>query len=97
MGSAFDANLESVHTLRSLAEALDATPGQVALAWLLAQGPDVAPIPGTKRTKYLEENMAAAAIELSAEDIARLDAVTAVGDRSFDPTWINRSTPPLPR
>ena len=55
------------------------------------------PIPGTKRVSYLQENLAAASVELSADDLARLDAVTAVGDRAVDPTWVNRSTPPLPR
>jgi aryl-alcohol dehydrogenase-like predicted oxidoreductase len=67
----------------------------VALAWLLAKGPDVVPIPGTKRISYLEENVAAAGVELTADDLARLDDVSAVGDRWIDPTWINRSTPPL--
>jgi aryl-alcohol dehydrogenase-like predicted oxidoreductase len=96
-GEAFDANLATVDVVRAIAEAHDATPGQVALAWLLAKGPDVVPIPGTKRIPYIEENVGAAAVELSADDIARLDAVTVVGERALDPTWINRSTPPLPR
>jgi aryl-alcohol dehydrogenase-like predicted oxidoreductase len=93
---AFDANLTSVEVVRELAAAHGARPGQVALAWLLAKGPDVVPIPGTKRIAYLEENLGAADVQLTSDDIARLDAVTVVGERTPDPTWINRSTPPLP-
>ena len=92
---AFDANLAAVDAVRGIAEAHGATPGQVALAWLLAQGPDVVPIPGTKRIAYLEENLGAVDVELSADDLTRLDAVTAVGERAVDPTWIYRSTRPL--
>jgi aryl-alcohol dehydrogenase-like predicted oxidoreductase len=95
--SAFDANLTSVDVVRAIAAAHDARPGQVALSWLLAKGPDVVPIPGTKRIAYLEENLGAVDVDLSSEDIARLDAVTVVGERAGDPTWINRSTPPLAR
>jgi aryl-alcohol dehydrogenase-like predicted oxidoreductase len=95
VGDAFDANLTSVEVVRSVARAHRVAPGQVALAWLLAKGPDVVPIPGTKRVAYLEENLAAQELELSGDDIARLDAVTVVGERALDPTWINRSTPPL--
>jgi aryl-alcohol dehydrogenase-like predicted oxidoreductase len=94
-GDAFDANLSSVDVVRAIAAARDATPGQVALAWLLAKGPDVVPIPGTKRIAYLEENLGAASVQLSGDDIDRLDAVTAVGPRAADPSWINRSTPQL--
>jgi aryl-alcohol dehydrogenase-like predicted oxidoreductase len=93
-GDAFDANLTSVEVVRDVAAAHGATPGQVALAWLLARGGDVVPIPGTKRIAYLEENIGAAGVELSDDDIARLDAVEAVGERYLDPNWINRSTPP---
>jgi len=93
---AFDANLTSVDVVRELAAAHGARPGQVALAWLLAKGPDVVPIPGTKRIVYLEENLGAVDVHLTSDDIARLDAVTVVGERTPDPTWINRSTPPLP-
>jgi aryl-alcohol dehydrogenase-like predicted oxidoreductase len=90
---AFDANLGAVDVVRDVALAHGCRPGQVALAWLLAQGPDVVPIPGTKRTAYLEENLAAATVELSPDDLARLDALTVVGERTADPTWIYRSTP----
>jgi aryl-alcohol dehydrogenase-like predicted oxidoreductase len=95
-GDAFDANQASVAVVREIATEVGAMPGQVALAWLLAKGPDVVPIPGTKRITYLEENLGAADVKLSAENVARLDAVTAAGARALDPTWINRSTPPLP-
>jgi aryl-alcohol dehydrogenase-like predicted oxidoreductase len=92
-GEAFDANLTSVDVVRDVAAAHGVTPGQVALAWVLAKGTDVVPIPGTKHVRYLKENVGAAAVELSPDDIARLDAFTVVGDRTQDPEWINRSTP----
>ena len=94
-GDAFDANLSSVDIVRAIAAAHGVAPGQVALAWLLAKGPDVVPIPGTKRIAYLEENAGAAAVELTPDDIARLDAVPVVGERAVDTSWINRTTRPL--
>lgn len=94
---ALDANLQAVDVVRDVATAIGGSPGQVALAWLLARGPDVVPIPGTKRIAYLEENVGAADVELSAADLARLDEVTAVGERWIDPTWIYRTTPPQTR
>jgi aryl-alcohol dehydrogenase-like predicted oxidoreductase len=63
-----------VAVVRQVAARHDATPAQVALAWTLAQGDHVLPIPGTKRLRYLEENVAAAALECSADDLAALDA-----------------------
>ena len=78
-GEAFAANLRLVDAVRELATAKGATPGQLALAWVLAQGDDVVPIPGTKRRAYLEENAAATAVELSADDLARLDAIAPPG------------------
>ena len=90
---ALDANLGIVDVVRDIAGAHDVKPGQVALAWLLAKGSDVVPIPGTKREAYIDENAAAAFVELSADDLARLDAVTVVGDRTPDLSWTNRSTP----
>ena len=69
-----DANLALVETVKAVAARHDATPAQVALAWLLAQGEHVVPIPGTKRRSRLEEN-AAAASSLSAADLAELDAL----------------------
>ena len=69
------------------------TAGQLALAWVLAQGDDVVPIPGTKRRSYLEENAAAAEIELTPEDLARIDEVfprgAASGDRYSDMSTID--------
>ena len=91
---AFDSNLTAVGVVREIAVAHGATAGQVSLAWLLARGPDVVPIPGTKRTAYLEENLGAVDVELPGEDLARLDALTVVGARTADPTWIYRTTPP---
>ena len=60
--------------MRELAAAQNATPAQVAMAWLLHKGSDIVPIPGTKRRSYLEENVGAAALSLSAGEMARLDA-----------------------
>ena len=77
-----DANMVLVERVQAVAKRLDATPAQVALAWLLAQGEHVVPIPGTKRVSRLEENAGAAALTLSAEDLAELDALPApVGAR----------------
>ena len=78
-GAAFEANLRLVDEVRALAAEKGVTAGQLALAWVLAQGEDVVPIPGTKRRSYLEENVGAAAVELSAEDLARLDAIAPPG------------------
>ncbi|MFA6300548.1 MAG: aldo/keto reductase [Nocardioides sp.] len=71
-GQALDANLALVDRVRHIAEAKGCTPGQLALAWVLAQGDDVVPIPGTKRVAYLEENVAAADVTLSEEDLQAL-------------------------
>ena len=61
------------------------TPAQLALAWVLAQGEDLVPIPGTKRRKYLEENAAAVEVELTDEDLARIDAeLPAVAGERYD-------------
>ena len=72
-GEALDANLALVARIRAIADDKGCTPGQLALAWVLAQGEDVAPIPGTKRVKYLEENVAAADVRLSEDDLAALE------------------------
>ena len=90
---AFARNLELVAVVREIATARDATPGQVALAWLLAQGQDVVPIPGTKRVRYLEENVGALGVTLSADDMTRLDDLLPEGDRYPDMTWVERNTP----
>jgi aryl-alcohol dehydrogenase-like predicted oxidoreductase len=92
-GEALDANLALVAKLREIAEAKGATPGQLALAWVLAQGDDVVPIPGTKRVKYLEENVGAAAVTLTDEDLAGLEEAVprgaVVGDRYGDMSTID--------
>jgi aryl-alcohol dehydrogenase-like predicted oxidoreductase len=72
-------NNELLKSLESIASAHKATPAQVALAWLLAQGPDIVPIPGTKRRKYLEQNLAAAALQLSAAELAQLSSAFPTG------------------
>lgn len=77
-----EANLKLVTELRAVADDSGHTPVQLALAWLLAQGPDIAPIPGTKRVKYLEENSAAADIELGADVLARIEAAVPPGAAS---------------
>ncbi len=76
-GANFDANMRAAAAVRELATKKGATPGQIALAWLLHKGPDIVPIPGTKRRRYLEENVAAAAIALDAGEMAALDAALA--------------------
>ncbi len=76
-GTNFDANVRAAEVVREVAAASAATPAQVALAWLLAKGDDVVPIPGTKRRRYLEENVAAASLVLDAAELARLDDALA--------------------
>src|ERR1700754_1766936 len=79
-----DANLSTVDVVRGIAAELEATPGQVALAWLLAKAPDVVPIPGTRRVGYFEENSRAAEVTLTDAHLAVLDRLTVVGDREHD-------------
>lgn len=76
-GENYDANVRAAGTVREIAARRNATPTQVALAWLLHKGEDIVPIPGTKRRSYLEENVGAAALELSAEEMHGLDAALA--------------------
>jgi len=90
----FEQNLSLVDTVKEIASANGCTPGQVALAWLHRQGEDVVPIPGTKRRSYLEENAAAVEVALTDDDVARLDALRPVGDRSADMGFVERDTPP---
>lgn len=78
-GDNFDRNQGIVAAVAAVAAARGATPAQVALAWLLAQGDDVVPIPGTKRRTYLDENLAAAALTLTAAERQCLDAAAPVG------------------
>lgn len=87
-----DTNLGLVARVRAVAERSGATPGQVALAWVLAQGPDVVPIPGTKRRVYLAENLGAAGVVLSDEDLAELSTLRPVGTRYPDMTSVRGDT-----
>lgn len=78
-GGNFDANLALVDHVRELAAAKGCTAGQIAIAWLLHRGQDIVPIPGTKRVKYLEENVGAADVRLSPEELARIDEILPLG------------------
>jgi aryl-alcohol dehydrogenase-like predicted oxidoreductase len=84
-GGNFDRNLALVDAVTAMASDKGVTPGQLALAWVLAQGDDLVPIPGTKRLAYLEENLGALQVQLSPEELARIDAIfpadAAVGAR----------------
>ncbi len=86
-------NQKIVAAIRAIATEKSVTPAQLALAWVLGQGEDVVPIPGTKRRKYLEENIAAVAIELTAEDLDRIGALVpqAVGERYAATSTIGRA------
>ncbi len=75
----FDKNMELVRVVEEIADGHDVKPSQIAIAWVLSRGDDVVPIPGTKRVKYLEENVAAAEIELTEDDLRRLDEAFPVG------------------
>jgi aryl-alcohol dehydrogenase-like predicted oxidoreductase len=93
-------NRRSIAVLQAIADEHAASPGQIALAWLLAKGPDVVPIPGTRRMSYLEENTAAVWLSLTARQISDLDAITAVGDREQTAAfgarnWFDGKSPPL--
>jgi len=78
-GDNFARNLALVDRIKQIAAAKRCTPSQLALAWVLAQGEDIVPIPGTKRRKYLEENLATADVVLTAADLARIDEVAPKG------------------
>jgi aryl-alcohol dehydrogenase-like predicted oxidoreductase len=92
-GDALAANLALVDEVRAVAAEHDATPSQVALAWVLSQGPDVVPIPGTKRRKYLVDNLGAVSVELTEADLARLDGLRPTGDRYPDMTNVQGEAP----
>jgi aryl-alcohol dehydrogenase-like predicted oxidoreductase len=96
-GENFHRNLELVAEVEQLAGDKGVTPGQLALAWVMAQGDDVVPIPGTKRRSYLEENAAACAVELSVADLKRLDAIVprgaVAGTRYPDSSYAYGSSP----
>ncbi len=93
-GENFQRNLELVDRVSEVARDKDCTPGQLALAWVMAQGADVVPIPGTKRRTYLQQNVEAAEIELSADELHAIDEAApvgaAVGDRYADMSSIGR-------
>jgi aryl-alcohol dehydrogenase-like predicted oxidoreductase len=85
-GANFDANVAAAAIVADLAGAKNVTPGQIALAWALHKGDDIVPIPGTKRRSYLEQNVAAAAISLSAAELSQLDrALTQVAGPRYNP------------
>lgn len=93
-GENFAKNLELVAHVKKLAARKGCTPSQLALAWVLAQGNDVVPIPGTKRAKYLEENAGALNVHLSSEELREVNAVfspnAAAGNRYADMSFVNR-------
>jgi aryl-alcohol dehydrogenase-like predicted oxidoreductase len=78
-GENFEKNLQLVDRVKEIADEKGVTPGQLALAWLLHQGEDIVPIPGTKRREYLEENVRAVDIELTEEDLSRIEEAAPVG------------------
>lgn len=75
----FQKNLDLVERIKQMATEKGWQPSQLALGWLLAQGKDVVPIPGTKRRKYLEENVAAASMEVTSADLARINEIAPQG------------------
>lgn len=97
MGENFEKNLELVTKVQELARQKGCTAGQLALAWVMAQGDDIVPIPGTKRRKYLEENLGALTVRLSAKELAEIDAIVPRGSFAgaryapgvYPPTQVN--------
>jgi aryl-alcohol dehydrogenase-like predicted oxidoreductase len=93
-GENFQKNLQLVERVQQIAAEKGCTPGQLALAWLLAQGRDILPIPGTKRLKYLEENVGAMQVHLSDPDLHRIEDAapkgSAAGQRYPDMSTVNR-------
>ncbi len=93
-GENFEKNLGLLERVKDLAAEKGCTPGQLALAWVMAQGEDIVPIPGTKRLKYLEENAAAAQIRLTGDDLRKIDQAAPVGvtagDRYANMSSVNR-------
>lgn len=92
-GENFQKNLDLVKNIEEIAKEKDCKPAQLALAWLMAQGEDIVPIPGTKRTKYLEENVGALNVSLTDSDLERINAVSpqnvAAGQRYPDMSSVN--------
>jgi aryl-alcohol dehydrogenase-like predicted oxidoreductase len=93
-GENLERNLELLARVKEIAAEHDCTPGQLAIAWVMHQGRDVVPIPGTKRRTYLQQNVEASELELSAEDLGRIDEAApvgaAAGDRYPDMSAVNR-------
>jgi aryl-alcohol dehydrogenase-like predicted oxidoreductase len=93
-GENFQKNLDVVEKVKEIADEKGVTAGQLALAWVLAQGDDIVPIPGTRHVAYLKENIAAVDIELTKEDLGRLEEVAPkgsfVGERYADMSTVNR-------
>jgi aryl-alcohol dehydrogenase-like predicted oxidoreductase len=93
-GDNFQKNLDLVHRVKEIADEKGCKPSQLALAWLLAQGEDIVPIPGTKRREYLEENIGAITIKLTKDDLARIDEAApkgaAYGNRYADMRSVNQ-------
>jgi aryl-alcohol dehydrogenase-like predicted oxidoreductase len=93
-GDNFHTNLQLVQRVKELAAEKQVTPGQLALAWVLARGQDIVPIPGTKRRAYVEENIAAVSITLSVEELRALEEIApkgvTAGDRYPDMSAIDR-------
>ena len=93
-GDNFQRNLELVDTVEEIAAEKDVAPSQLALAWVLAQGDDIVPIPGTKRVRYLEQNVGALEVELTEDDLHRLEEAfphgVAAGDRYPNMSTVNR-------
>jgi aryl-alcohol dehydrogenase-like predicted oxidoreductase len=89
-GTNYDANVKATQTIRDIASVKHAKPGQIALAWLLQKGDNIVPIPGTKRRKYLEENVAADSIRFDLAEMKELDETLALGKVSGKryPDWM---------
>ncbi len=89
-GENFQRNLQLVDKVREIADAHDAAPGQIALAWVLQRAQDIVPIPGTKRRSYLRQNVEALEVSLSEEDMRALEELAPSGDRYPDMSFVNR-------
>ena len=81
-GENFARNLELVRRIEAMAAAKGCTPAQLALAWVLARGDDIVPIPGTRRVKYLDDNLGAVSVRLTADDLTQIDAILPAGAAS---------------
>jgi aryl-alcohol dehydrogenase-like predicted oxidoreductase len=93
-GDNFQRNLDLVEKIEEIANEKGVTPSQLALAWVLAQGEDIVPIPGTKRVRYLEENVGAVDVQLSDDDLRRIEEAfpkgATAGERYPDMSTVNR-------